>query len=844
MNRFTPRSLALGWLLFWLPSGALGLFANEESGARPVMGFLQAYCTDCHGPDTQSGERRFDQLSRDIGDDSALVDWQDILDQLNLGDMPPPDAPQPSAAERLAVIEQLTQRIAAYHQTRQQTEPQPRLRRLNRREYRHTIGDLLGLNMSMFDPTTAFPRDQTVEHLDNASEALVTSGYLLARYLEAADRAVSQVCETWDRPAVQHWSFQDGFDQQPEIDQVHRRTNKFTHLTLYDVTGADKHEGAYAPIHAFAQGVPYSGFYEIRFQAQAHNRDHPYDDDFLGRDRREPLRLGLVAGQAAAGSLHKPQPIEPLLAELDMADELQWYSVRVWLDRGFTPRFTFRNGLMDARNLWSRVQKRYPDMFPKPKRKGIVEARYNAIAYGQLPQIHIEQVEISGPFYDQWPTASQQLIFGGEAEQVLKAKSLSDATARKYLNEFLRRAYRRDATSDEIDRIMSVIQIRRSTGRSELEAYADGLKAALCSPHFLLLGQPGQSDETSQADKPSQADKHWALASRMSYLLWASMPDDTLLQLAEQGRLNESTVLLQQTERMLADPRSDQFLSGFLDSWLTLRDLGTTPPDRGDFPGYYQYDLESAMRRETELFARHLLDENLSIGLFLDADFTFVNKRLAWHYGLPVPEAIARDGGKFCRVQLPDRRRGGLLGHASVLTVTANGLDTSPVVRGVWMLENILGTPPAPPPPDVEPLDPDVRGAKSIREQLEKHRSLASCRSCHRKFDPLGFALENFDAVGQWRDNYGPGKPVDASGDLGSAGSFQDVAGLKSLLEQRHEQFAQALIRKLLAYALGRQLAPSDRPEVDRIGRELRERGWGFRDLVRLVTTSPLFRDG
>jgi hypothetical protein len=293
---------------------------------------------------------------------------------------------------------------------------------------------------------------------------------------------------------------------------------------------------------------------------------------------------------------------------------------------------------------------------------------------------------------------------------------------------------------------------------------------------------------------------------------------------------------------MLGDPRAAGLIEGFLDSWLALRDLGSMPPDRGKFGDYYRYDLQASMRQETRLFTRYLLDNNLGIANFLDSDFTFVDAPLARHYGLTPP----RDT-RFAKVQLRGRRRGGLLGQASVLTVTANGIDTSPVVRGIWLLENILGTPPSPPPPDVEPLDPDVRGATTIREQLEKHRSVATCYECHRKIDPPGFALENFDAVGAWRDSYdapsnGNGRVVDPAGQLPDGRAFADVAGLKVLLATRVDQFAHCLTGKLLAYSLGRTLAGADRPEVSRIVAAARSQGYGLKDLVLLVVQSQPFQ--
>ncbi len=796
-----------------------------------VKALLASYCVKCHGATKQEGERRFDRLDGAIPDDNALVDLQDILDQLNLGEMPPVGARQPSQGERQRAIAWLTGGIEQFHRDHKPASGETVLRRLNAREYRNTVRDLLHLNMTMFDPAAGFPRDQTAEHLDNVGESLVTSGYLLQRYLAAADRATEKVFTPAERPAVRTWTFRDNFRQQSEVDKVHGQVNGFGHITLYDVIGADKHEGAYGPILAFKEGVPSDGTYEIRIKAEAVNRLHPYDPEFVGTDRDEPLRLGVVAGSHAVGPLHKPQPIEPLLAEVDLADEPRWYTVRVWLDAGFTPRFTFRNGLMDVRNLWGRLLKTYPEQFPEPVRGGIVEHRFNAIKYGKLPQIHIHEVEIEGPFHETWPTAGQRAVLGDDWEDAHASGMLSDETIRQHLTEFASRAYRRPARLEEMDRLMGLISVRRQSGRSPLEAYRDGLTAVLCSPGFLYLEEPG--------------DVHlspYALASRLSYFLWSSMPDRELLDLAEAGTLSDPDTLAAQVRRMLQDSRSTAFIDGFLDSWLRLRDLGSMPPDRGKFQAYYRDDLQTSMREETRLFTRYVLDDNLSIASFLDSDFTFVDKALASHYGLAPPQ-----GRGFERVSLHDRRRGGLLGQASVLTVTANGIETSPVVRGVWLLENILGTPPSPPPPDVEPLDPDIRGATTIRDQLEKHRSSPSCYNCHRKIDPPGFALENFDAIGAWRDRYGKSSDeeaplIDPAGQLSDRHEFADIEGLKTLLDARVDQFARCLTEKLLSYATGRILETADRPDVDRIVAEAKAKGHGLEDLILLVVQSEPFQ--
>jgi hypothetical protein len=814
-----------------LPAADEAPQAATVTFASHVQPFLATYCVSCHGATKQKGERRFDRLTGEIQGDNEAIDLQDMLDQLNLGEMPPKEARQPTSEERRRAIGWLTGRIEQFHRERKPASGETVLRRLNAREYRNTLRDLLHLNMTMFDPTAGFPRDQTTEHLDNVGETLVTSGHLLQRYLAAADRVIDRVMTPAQKPAVQTWAFRGNFRQQPEIDQVHGRTNGFSHITLYDVVGADKHEGAYGAIAGFKTGVPFDGVYEIRFKAEALNRQHPYDPEFVGTDRDEPLRLGIVAGNLAAGPLHKPQPIEPLLAEMDLADESRWYTVRVWLDAGFTPRFTFRNGLMDARNMWGRLVRKYPEQFPKPERGGIVEHRFNAIKYGKLPQIHIHEVEIAGPFYEEWPTASQRAVLGDDWESVQASGLLSEEQMRGHLTRFASRAYRRPAEAEEIDRLMRLISLRRQSGRSPLEAYRDGLSAVLCAPGFLYQEERGNARLSP-----------YALASRLSYFLWSSMPDQQLLDLAAAGKSHEPAVLTAQAQRLLADSRSAAFIDGFLDSWLTLRDLGSMPPDRSKFDDYYRFDLASAMQHETRLFTRHLLDNNQSIVNFLDSDFTFVNKVLAKHYGLEPPQ-----GSGFERVSLRDRRRGGLLGQASVLTVTANGIDTSPVVRGVWLLENIFGTPPSPPPPDVEPLDPDIRGATTIREQLQKHRSVASCYDCHRKIDPPGFALENFDAIGTWREHYGQsdGKTalaIDSSGQYPDGQEFADIVGLKALLTARVDPFARCLTEKLLAYSLGRTLEAGDRPHVDRIVADAKAKGYGLKDLLLLIAQSEPFQ--
>ena len=368
----------------------------------------------------------------------------------------------------------------------------------------------------------------------------------------------------------------------------------------------------------------------------------------------------------------------------------------------------------------------------------------------------------------------------------------------------------------------------------------DAIKAALCSPAFIYLA------ESTAAAGAGELGAH-DLASRLAYFMWGTMPDAQLRSLADSGELREAEVLASELARLLADPRSEQFISGFLDSWLNLRALGGMPPNRDAFKTYYSKDLEAAMRRETQLFTRHLIDGDRPLQDFLDARYTFVNAALAQHYGIKA-EFAPEEAHRFRRVELSDRRRGGLLGMGSVLTVTANGIETSPVNRGVWFLETILGTPPSPPPDDVPAIDPDVRGTTSVRELLAKHRDSPTCNECHQRIDPPGFALENFDPVGRWRSHYPIGRKrrgpeIDASGQLANGEAFENVVGFKDLLSQREQQFTRNLTERLLSYATGRRIEQAhDRPEVDRIVAELKAEGGGMRSLIEKCVASPIFR--
>lgn len=772
-----------------------------------TAGFLKTYCISCHGESVQMANRRFDR-----GD----VDIAAITRRIEAGTMPPKSAPkQPTAAQRQAYLAHVA-RLAPEKIV---------LRRLNRREYLNTIGDLFQMPMDQFDPTSRFPRDQQWAHMDNIGETLVTSGYLLEQYLDAADAVIAKALPVQPPPAPRTWVFKDHFQQQKELDGA-RRINKLTqYMSLFEHPRTPHYEGAYAPLHAFSEGVPYDGVYEVKVQVEALHRQNPYDAKLLGTDPEAPFRFGVVAGNARAGYLQHEQPIQPVLAETVLEDGgPYWLTFNVRLDAGYQPRFIFPNGMNDVRRVFSQFARRFPQFLPEDQRNvaaGIVPGRIAMMKYGKIPQIRIHHVEIRGPLNAPPIPASQRAVYGD--------RPFTPERTREIISAFASRAYRRPATEEEINRLMAVAEKRRGAGPEA--ALKDALKAVLCSPAFLYV---------SAAQDKGRLDAY-ALASRLSYFLWSSMPDESLRKQAASGALLQDATLRAETRRMLANPRSKAFVDGFLDSWLNLRSLGDMPPERDQFAAYYFDGLQDAMKTETRLLMRHLIDENKSVHDFLDARYSFINKPLARLYGMA--DGMSSVGGhEFRRVALSDSRRGGLLGHGSVLTVSANGIETSPVTRGIWVLENILGTPPSPPPDDVPALDPDVRGAKSVRDLLTKHRENESCMSCHRSIDPPGFALENFDPIGRWRAKYPNGAAIDASGEMTTGEKFTDVAGLREAIAKRKPAFTRFLTDRILTYACGRKFDAADAAAIDGIAKAASAKGDGLRDLVELIVLSDAFR--
>ncbi len=807
--------------------------AAESPGEKVLSQFVDMYCLKCHDAATEKGDREFETFSFPLTTEAGLITAKDIIDQITLGEMPPSkEAMQPTDDERLAVIRALRQGIASARGKIQSTQARTVMRRLSNREYENTLATLFGRRVDTLGLTADFPKEKASEPIDTIGTSLVTSGFLLDQYFQSANRLVETRLGRPEMPP-QSWHFTDNFVQYEELSGPHKAVFNYKYLCLYEQPNTDTRQGGYGHIEDFLKGVPVSGLYDIEVLAQAMHRDTHYDPAIFGIDFSEPFLLGVVPGDATKNHIHYPQAIEPLLAQATVPDEQpEWIKFRVWLEAGQTPRFIFPNGPYESRASISQINKRYADDFQgRFAKEGI--RRTHLLREGKLPHIRIGEIKIAGPVTEPGGSLEELAVFG---ERGFQAKQALDQ-----LYAFGARAYRRPLTRADRATIRKTYDLRISEKATPRQAALDTLKMMLCSPSFLYFSEITDEKETKLGP--------YDLASRLSYALRGAPPDQELLAVAASGKLTAPKELRNQSMRLIADDRVAGFVNGFLDSWLNLRDLGGMPPPRESTRVYYAENLPVAMKTEVRLFFRHLLRENGSAQRFLDADYTFVDKRLAKLYNLPEQKTLRIADG-FQRVGIDgNRQRGGLLGMAGVLTVSANGVETSPVTRGVWVLENILGMKP-PPPPDVVPaIDADVSGATTIRERLAKHRADIACAECHRKIDPLGFGLETFDPIGRWRETYpkpkgGASAPtIDSTGEFGSGETYAGFHDFKSILvASRTDLFTRHLIRQVLSYATGRHMEPVDEFVIEDIFQAVKKDDYGLRTLVVEALASEIFR--
>ena len=749
---------------------------------------LDRYCVACHNERTLTANLALDAVDLAHVGDAAEV-WEKVLEKLRTRAMPPPRRPRPA--------DETYDRFAGWLETEldgaaaaRPNPGRPTIHRLNRLEYRNAVRDLLGLSV---DVDSMLPADDLAYGFDNNADILTIAPGMLERYMSAARRI--------GRLTVGDAAIDADVVRYPVSSLLVQRDRMSEEMPFGSRGGA-------AVTHHF----PLDGEYVVRLTLRGNGgRREPQEIDI----RIDGVRAGLLrAGRGRGGATRgMPTGDDALAVRIPVRAGTRVVSV------SFLQRSGVTEGVAPERlPLWTFSTGR-----------------------GYVEPMALDSVGIEGPYRPAsvnrarrigrgtGPTASRERIFtcrpaGPDDEE---------ACATEILATLARRAYRRPVTDDDLDVLHAFYGEGRRAGGFE-GGVQRAIESLLVDPEFLFRIE--RDPEDAAPGSPYRLSDI-ELASRLSFFLWSSIPDDELLDAAEAGRLRDPAVLERQVRRMLADERSRVLVGSFAAQWLHLRRMRTVTPDVQAFPGFDD-NLRDALVRETELFVESQIREDRSVVDLLTADYTFVNERLARHYGIP-----GVYGSRFRRVALGDGARRGLLGHGSILTVTSLATRTSPVVRGKWVLENILGTPPPPPPPDVPDLPEREAGEapRSLRARLEAHRANPVCSACHARMDPLGFALEHFDAVGKWRGAEG-GVPVDASGALPDGTTFDGLAGLRDVLLARQDEFVTTVAEKLLTYALGRGIEHYDRPAIRAIVRDAAADGYRWSSLVLGVARSLPFQ--
>ena len=778
--------------------------------AEPVRTVLDRYCVTCHNQRLLTAGLALDTMDPvRVGDHAAA--WEQVVRKLRTGAMPPAGRPRPEPAAYAAIastLETALDRVAA-------ADPNPgrtTVHRLNRREYANAVRDLLTLDI---DAAALLPADNADLGFDNMADILSVSPALLDRYIFAArrisrlavgDPGIEPTTETYVLPSMR---FQD------------RRMSE-------DLPFGSR--GGIAIRHNF----PLDGEYDVRIRLRRQLYDY-----VRGLQNRQRLEVRLDGERVAAFTIGgAPGTPPPRTFAGAVLGDRAWEEYALHADDHLEVRIAARAGprVLGVSFVQGRSER---DGVLQPRATGKVLAiaeRWSSTS--EAPEAAVDRVSIAGPFDATGPgeTPSRERIFtcrpAGAAEPASAADE--ESCAREILSTLARRAWRRPVTGRDLDILMGFYEAGYGDGGFE-RGIQRSLESILVDPEFLFRVERAPA---GAAPGTVHAVSDLELASRLSFFLWSSIPDDELLEAAAGGGLRDSEVLEAQVRRMLADPRADALVDGFALQWLALGTLPSVVPTPELYPEWDD-NLRESFRRETELFVASQIRENRSVLDLVGADYTFVDERLAQHYGIP-----GVYGSRFRRVAFTDGVRGGLLGQGSILTVTSYPTRTSPVLRGHWLLEHLLGAPPPPPPPDVPDLPDRGKGGRpaSVRERLEQHRENPVCAACHAPMDPLGFALEHFDAIGKWRATGEGGDPIDASGVFPDGTEFEGLAGLKAMLLDRDEQFVQTVLEKLATYALGRGLEHYDMPAVRRILREAAPGGYRWSDLVLGIVESTPFQ--
>ena len=830
------RFLACGVLIL-----TMAAVTNASELPRELISLLKANCTRCHNNKEAKGGLNLVQLSFDLQKPEVRSRWIQIYDRVDQREMPP-KADSLSRPER----DQLTSLLRSPLVTAERAEilvtGRGPMRRLNRDEFEQNLRDLLQL--PHLDIRDMLPADRTVHHFDKVSTALDMSRVQLVAYLDAAEAALRSAMVTTEKPPPVHQRRVAGRPLSRHESIAGGRQSLFF---VRDSKGTDLAKGS-PPGKVPAQpdptvemalfrspGWPYSVFprgilatadgeYRVRFAARAVVQL----DDYVVQSARKPVPMRFRARRPSNHDI--AEDIRPTGDLIDIQPQGGIYETTVYLQSGQTIEY----GLLGLPNPQIDAQ----------GRTGYY--RYPPLPAGGQPGVAFRWLEMEGPLESsEWPPASHQILFDDLGSPVTSTNLEGDA--RRLMQRFIHRAAREPVPADALAGFEKLAISGLQRGLPFAEALLAGYQAFLCSDLFLYL------------QEPAGTDAGFAIANRLSHFLGDTRPDDELTRLASAGQLRDPQILRPQLDRLIASPGFTRFVEHFLGCWLDLRELRRDSPDIRLYPEYRLDDyLVGSMAQETHAFFTEMVRANLPATTLIDADFLFANDRLAEHYGLP-----PLTGSKMRRVALPATSPyGGLLTQAALLKISANGSSTSPVLRGAWMMDRLLGNPPPAPPPGVPAVEPDIRGATTMREQLALHTQSKVCASCHASFDPIGLALENFDVLGAWRTRYrGLGKgdpvtgidrtghdfryvishPVDASGTLTEGSRFRDIHGLKTILTRQPRQLAKNLLQQFTVYATGTPIRFSDRTEIANILDSCRDQGYRVGDLLYALIESPIF---
>jgi len=813
----------------------------KSASTSPIHSFIDQHCIDCHDDSTAKGDFDITALTFDLNQVETRGRWTRVFDLIEKGDMPPPEKSKVSTEERQAVVKQLAADLLAAAKADAAKNGRGPVRRLTRVEFENNLRVLLKL--PHLDIRDKLPEDRDSHGFTKVSAMLDVSRVQLDAYLDATETALRTAMAGAKPPAAAVMQRFSGLQLFPGLNtfgereaMFFARDNRMVPINapeLKAMTPEQRSDPSLEMALFRSATWPYYG-YPHGFRAKA---DGAYRVRFKGRAVRQVRDFRLVpAYEPIAMSFRARQPSGPDVSGdvretggwMDLQPEAREFETTIHLKAGETFEYSPLGLPVPFIRTDGGFFYDYPPMPPEGHRG-----------------VAIQWLEVTGPIIEsQWPPASHHVLF----DEVAPEKGTA-ADAERLFRRFAAIAALRPMSEKAHEPFIKFIRAKLASGTTFVDAMLAGYQSLLCSSHCLYLAEPRSASEVV----------HFDIAARLSHLYWNQRPDAELMQLAKNGRLRDVATLKAQTERLIADPRFEQFVSMFANEWLDLRKLRRDVPDERLYPEYRKDDyLVDSMAHETLAFLKAMVRENLPTTTLVTADFTFVNDRLARHYDLP-----RVSGSAMQRVSLPKGSPfGGLITQAALMKHTANGTTTSPVLRGVWIMEKLLGQPPPPPPKSVPAVEPDIRGATTIRDLLAKHTSSKTCAACHAKFDPIGFALENFDVMGAWRDRYRGmergekitgfdpaghpytyfvGQAIDASGKLPSGETFHNIHDVKRLLAANPRQLARNLLHHLVLHATGTPVGFADRGEVESMLDACAANGYRVRDLIHSLVRSQIF---